>query len=61
MIIDRDLMVQIFLTADLKHLVIQWDGATVHMKEPSRLIGKSDLTKHEMRKVVTETEEISSI
>ena len=39
MIIGRDLMVQLVLTEDLKRQVIQWDGATVHMKEPSILLG----------------------
>ena len=51
MIIGRDLMVQLGLTANFKRQVLQWDGATVHMKEPRNLIGKSDLTKREMRKV----------
>ena len=52
MIIGRELMVQLGLTSDCKRQVFQWDGATVHMKEPRGLIGKSNLNKHEMRKVV---------
>ena len=32
MIIGRDLMVQLVLTADFKHQILQWDGATVLMK-----------------------------
>ena len=32
MIIGRDLMVQLKLTADFKRQVLQWDGATVYMK-----------------------------
>ena len=32
MIIGRDLMVQLGLTANFKRQVLQWYGATVHMK-----------------------------
>ena len=32
MIIGRDLMVKLGPKADFKHQVLQWDGATVHMK-----------------------------
>ena len=39
MIIGRDLMVQIFLMAYFKRQVLQWDVTTVHMKDPSSLIG----------------------
>ena len=60
MIICRDLIVQLGLADDFKHQVLQWDGATVHMKETSSLIGKSDLTKREMREVVMHTLEPSS-
>ena len=66
MIIGRDLMVQLGLTADFKHQVLQWYGDTVHMKEPSGLLDKSDLNKREMRKmrkmskVVIQTAEASS-
>ena len=60
MIICRDLMVQIGLTADFKRQVLQWYGATVHIKDPSSLLGQSDLTKREMRKVVMQTAEIAS-
>ena len=52
MIIFRDLMVQLGLTANYKWQVIQWDGAAVHIKELSGLLGQSVQTKHEMRKVV---------
>ena len=55
MIIGRDVMAQLGLQADFKHQVLQWDGATVHMKEPSGLLGKSDLNKCEMREVVMQT------
>ena len=40
-IIGRDLMVQSGLSVDVKHQFLQWDGATVPMKEPSGLLGKS--------------------
>ena len=52
MIISHDLMVQLGLKADFKRQVLQWDGNTVHMKEPSSLLGKSDLNKREMREVL---------
>ena len=60
MIIDHDLMVKLGLTTDFKHKVLQWDGETVPMKEPSGLLGKSDLNKHEMREVVMKTVEPAS-
>ena len=52
MIICRDLIVQLGLTADYKGQVLQWDGATINMKELSGLLGQSVLTKHEIREVV---------
>ena len=55
MIVDRDLMVQLGLIADFKRQVLQWDGATVHMKETINLLGKSNITKHEMSEVVMQT------
>ena len=39
MIIDRDLMVQLDLTAKFKQQVLQWDGDNVHMKESIKFIG----------------------
>ena len=60
MIIFRNLMVQLGLTADFTRQVLQRDGTTVHMKEYSNLLGKSDLTKHEIREVVMQTEEPAS-
>ena len=48
MIIGRDLMVQLGVTDEFKHQVLQWNGNTVHMKEPSSLLEKSDLTKRKM-------------
>ena len=44
-------MVQLGITAEFKRQVLQWDGATVHMKEPSSLIGQFDLTNRAMREV----------
>ena len=55
MIIYCDLMVQLGLTYDFKRQVLQWYRATVHMKEPSGLLVKSDLNKRDMRKVVMQT------
>ena len=55
MIIGRDLMVQLGLTSNFNRQVFQWDGATVDMKEPRSLLGKSDLNKRDMRKVVMQT------
>ena len=42
MIIERDLMVYLGLTADFENQVLQCDSATVNMKEPISLIGESD-------------------
>ena len=60
MIIDRDLMVQLGLTAAFKRQVLQWDGATVPMNEPSSLGVKSDLTSRNVRVVVMQTAEPAS-
>ena len=60
MIICRDLMVQLVLTAYFKCQVLQWDGATLHMKEPIGLLGKSDRTKRDMREVVMQNAKPSS-
>ena len=48
-------MVQLGLTADFKRQVLQWDGTTVHMKDSSNFLGKSDLTKCERCEVVMQT------
>ena len=52
MIIGHDLMLQLGLTEDFKRQALQWDGATVLMKEPIGLIGKPDLSKREIHNVV---------
>ena len=44
-IIGRDLMLQLGLTTYFKRQVFQWNGDTVHIKEPSGLLEKSDLNK----------------
>ena len=60
MIIGRDLVVQIGPTANFKRQVLQWYGATIHMKEPSSFLGKSDRTKRKMRQIVMQTAEPDS-
>ena len=52
MIIGRDLKLQLVLTAGFKRQVLQWDGATLLIKEHISLLGQHDITKHDMRKVV---------
>ena len=59
-IIGRYLMVQLGLTVDFNHQVLQWYGATLHMKGPSGMLGKSDLNKRGMREVVMHTIEPDS-
>ena len=54
-------MVQLGLRADFKRQVLQWDSATVHIKEPSNFIEEFDLTKREISEVVIQTEGSSSI
>ena len=49
------------LTEDFKCQVLQWDEATVYINKPSSLLGKSDLTKREMREVAMQTVEPASI
>ena len=55
MIMRHDLMVQLGLTANFKRQVLQWDGATLNMKEPTIFLGQSYLTKREMHEVVMKT------
>ena len=40
--------------------MLQWDVATVHIKDSSNFLGQSDLTKREMREVVMQTSEPAS-
>ena len=58
MIIGRDLMVQLGLLANFKHKFLQWDGATLPMKESIGLLGNLYLSKRKMRKVVMQTAEL---
>ena len=46
MIIGREFISKLGLTADFKNQVLQWYGATVHMKEPMDLLGKYYLNKN---------------
>ena len=54
-IIGRDLMIKIALTAYFQRQSLKWYVATVPIKEPSGLLGKLDLSKHEMREVLMHT------
>ena len=56
-IIGHDLMVQLGLSPDFNIQLLQRDGFTVPMKEPRCLIGKTDTTSCEMRKLAMQTEE----
>ena len=60
MIMGRDLMLHLGLTADFKRPFLQWDGATVHMKKPSILLRRSVLTKHKMGEAVMQNSEPDS-
>ena len=60
MIIGREPMVQLCLLSEFKLQVLQWDGVTTPIKEPIGMLGKSDLTSHEMCKVVINTRELVS-
>ena len=60
MIIGRDLMVQLGMTAKFKRQVLQWYVINVHMKESRNLLGQSDLTKREICEIVMQTEEPDS-
>ena len=53
-------MVQLGLMADFKRQVLQWYGATLHMKETSGMIEKFDLTKRKILEVVMHTSEPAS-
>ena len=60
MIIGRDLMVKLGLSAEFKLQVLQWDGVTSPMKEPICLLGKSYSTSRKMREVVIQNAEPAS-
>ena len=53
-------MVQLVLSADFKHQVLQWNVVTVPIKQPSRILGQTYVTSREMRKVVIQTAEPAS-
>ena len=50
-------MVQLGLTAGFKRKFLQWEGASLHMKEPISLLHKSDLTKRKKHKGFMKTAE----
>ena len=52
MSICRNLMVQLGLSTESKHKVLQWDCSTVPIKEAIGLLGQIYLTSCKMRKVV---------
>ena len=60
MIIVRNLMLQLVLTAEFKRQFLQWDVSMVPIKEPSCLWGKTDLSKRKICKVVILTAEPAS-
>ena len=51
----RVLMAQLGLLEEFKHQVLIWDDITVLMKEPTGLLGQTDPTSYEMRKMVIQT------
>ena len=57
MIIWCDTMLHLGILEDLKIQSVQWDGATVLMKETRGLIRQTYLTSSEMREVVLQTAE----
>ena len=57
MITGRDLMVQLGLSDNFKCQVLQRDGATLPMKEPSGPPGKTDLTSCNICEVAMQTAE----
>ena len=61
MIIGRDLMLQLGLSENFKHQILQWYGISALMKEPLCLLYQADLTSREMSKVIMQTEEPFSI
>ena len=50
-------MVQLGILANFKCQFLQWYGITVTMKEPSGLLGETDITSREIRKVEMQTSE----
>ena len=49
-------MVQLGLLDNFKRQILQWDGASVLVKEASGLIGKTYLTSRKIHKVLIQTE-----
>ena len=59
-IVGHKLILQLGLSVDFKHQVLQWDDDIVPMKEPIILMGQTDLTSHDMCDVVMHNEELVS-
>ena len=57
MVIGCDIMVQLGILEKFKHKILKWGGARLIMKEPSGILGQTNLTSREMIKVVMQTEE----
>ena len=57
MVIGRDIMEQLGILGNFKHQILKWGGARLIMKEPSGILGQTNLTSREMIKVVMQTEE----
>ena len=60
MIMCCDLMVRLGLTTNFNFQVLKYDGATVPMKGPRGILGKSDLNMRNMHEVVMHTAEPAS-
>ena len=58
MIIGCELMAHLGLVANFKRQVLQWDGATVPMKNPINLICQTYLRSCDIFEVVIQTAEI---
>ena len=55
MIICHDLMVQLGLVTDFNNKYLAWDDDVVPMKDTRNLLGKTNLTKCDIKEVVTHT------
>ena len=60
MIIGRDMMVQIGLSDEFKHQVLQWDSASLPTKDTIRLLGQQYLIRRNMNEVVIKNSEPES-
>ena len=60
MIIYHYLMIQLGPKDEFGRQIIEWDDAVIPMKEPDNFLGKHDLTKRDMQKVVMQTAQPAS-